>query len=173
MTIFYFDALAGAGKTRALARYADRIAQRGSKVLFVQPTKHLIDKTIADELEPLDPPYPCRAIHGDVTPNDTSVVAEIVGHFREAIPDEGEIVFITHAALMRVPYLHRKADWHLIMDEVPQADIFDEVRLPETHDLILPHLVFEPAGPVYGYLGERDADANHDDVVVSFDEEAA
>jgi len=51
MYIEFFDALAGAGKTRALARYADRLARRGQKVLFVQPTKHLIDKTIGVTLK--------------------------------------------------------------------------------------------------------------------------
>jgi superfamily II DNA or RNA helicase len=55
MTIKFLDSLAGSGKTRALARYADRLARRGHKVLFVQPTKHLIEKTIADELRPLAP----------------------------------------------------------------------------------------------------------------------
>src|SRR3954470_23484585 len=114
MYIECFDALAGAGKTRALARYADRLARRGHKVLFVQPTKHLIDKTIADELGPLDPPYRYRAIHGDADLEGT-VVGEIVAHFQSAAQDEGEVLFITHevlfithAAFFRVPFLQRK-----------------------------------------------------------------
>ncbi|TXN17199.1 hypothetical protein FV219_00805 [Methylobacterium sp. WL122] len=173
MTIYYFDALAGAGKTRALARYADRIARCGAKVLFVQPTKHLIDKTLADELLPLDPTYPCCALHGDAISDDTSVVAEIVEHFRGAEPDQGEVLLITHAALMRVPYLHKKGEWHLIMDEVPQVDEFEALPLPETHGLILPYLVFEAAGPVYGRLMERDVETVLDAEAVSFTDEAA
>lgn len=147
----YFDALAGAGKTRALARHADRIARRGQKVLFVQPTKHLVDKTIEDELQPLNPPYACRAVHGDAD-LDGSVVAEIVRHFQEADPAQGEVLFITHAALLRVPYLQQKDRWHLIMDEVPQADVFEEKNLTDTHELILPLLTLVPAGPIYGRL---------------------
>lgn len=162
MIIDYFDALAGAGKTRALARYADRSARRGLKVLIVQPTQHLIDKTLAEELLSLDPTYSCRAIHGGTIFNDTSVVAEIVQHFGAAEPGRGEVLFITHAALMRVPYLHRKADWHLIMDEVPQVDVFEELRLPDTRDLILPDLLFFPEGPVYGRLEARNAKADAD-----------
>jgi len=152
MCFYYFDALAGAGKTRALARYADRVARRGCKVLFVQPTKHLIDKTVEDELQPLDPLYSIRVLHGDVDLNGTSVVADIVRHFREADPEQGEVLFITHAALLRIPYFQGKANWHLIMDEVPQADMFEEWKLPETHNLILPHITLVPAGSVYGHL---------------------
>lgn len=156
MYIEFFDALAGAGKTRALARYADRLARRGQKVLMVQPTKHLIDTTIADELGPLDPPYRYRAIHGDANPAG-SVVGEIVAHFQAAAQDEGEVLFITHAAFFRVPFLQRKGDWVLIMDEVPQVDVFEEWNLPDTHDLILPLLTLEPGGPVYGRLSAGGA----------------
>src|SRR5215213_6064625 len=104
MYIEFFDALAGSGKTRALARYADRVARRGHKVLFVQPTKHLIEKTIAEELQPLDPSYPIRAIHGDTT---RVVVGDIVNHTRTTARDVGEILFITHAAFFRLPYIER------------------------------------------------------------------
>lgn len=93
MIIHYFDALAGAGKTRALALYTDRLAPRNQKVLFVQPTKHLIDKTIADELDVLDSNYPIRAIHGDTEPD--RVIAGIVQHFQNAQRGVGEALFIT------------------------------------------------------------------------------
>lgn len=162
MGYFYFDALAGAGKTRALARHADQIARCGSKILFVQPTKHLIERTVEDELRLLDPPYPLRAIHGDADLNG-SVVAEIVRHFEEAVPGQGEVLFITHAALLRVPFLWGKTHWHLIMDEVPQADVFEELNLPDTRDLLLPHLAFAPAGAIYGRLEAVRRDATSDE----------
>lgn len=152
MTIYYFDALAGAGKTRALARHADRLARRGRKALIVQPTMHLIDKTLSDELLSLNPAYPCRAIHSGTVLRGASAVGAIVAHFQDAEPSQGEVLLISHAALMRVPYLHRKADWHLIMDEVPQVDVFEDLPLPDTGHLILPHLDFLPEGPVYGRL---------------------
>jgi superfamily II DNA or RNA helicase len=163
MCFYYFDALAGAGKTRALARYADRIARRGCKVLILQPTKHLIDRTVEDELQPLDPPYPYRVLHGDADLDGTSVVAAIVRHFREADPERGEVLFVTHAAFLRVPYFEGKANWHLIMDEVPQADVFEEWRLPETRDLILPHLTLVPMGSVYGRLEAVRQDVTSDE----------
>ena len=156
MIMEYFDALAESGKTRASARYADRLARLNQKVLFVQPTKHLIDKTIADELKPLDPPYRYRAIHGDADLSG-SVVGDIVRHFQTTPQHEGEVLFITHAAFFRVPYIERKADWVLIMDEVPQVDVFEEWNLPDTHHLITPHLTLEPCGPAYGRLVMGDA----------------
>lgn len=152
MTIYYFDALAGAGKTRALALEADRLARRGRKVLFIQPTKHLITKTIEGELQPLDPAYPIRPIHGDT---DTAVIQEIVAHFRAA-GNGGEVLFITHAAFQRLPYVEKRNRWHLIMDEVPQVDVFKELNLPETHLLITPFLDLLPHNAAYGLLVEKE-----------------
>lgn len=155
MTILFFDALAGAGKTRALARYADRLARHGDKVLFIQPTKHLIDKTIQDELLPLDAPYPIKPIHGDTDLETNSVVRDLVAHFQQT-PPGGEILFATHAAFFRLPFIQNKGDWILIVDEVPQVDVFDEKNLPETHNLITPYLALVPEGPRYGSLVRRE-----------------
>jgi hypothetical protein len=152
-SIHYFNALAGAGKTRALARHTDRIARLGHKVLFVQPTKLLIDKTIADELLPLGPSYPIRAIHGDT--DSGGVIGEIVAHFQQA-RDGGEVLFITHAAFMRLPYIEKKSRWHLIMDEVPQVDVFLELNLPDTHHLITPFLDLLPWDAAYGRLVAKE-----------------
>jgi hypothetical protein len=151
-SIHYFNALAGAGKTRALARHTDRIARLGHKVLFVQPTKLLIDKTIADEM-PLDPSYPIRAIHGDT--DSAGVTEEIVAHFRQD-RDGGEVLFITHAAFMRLRHIEKKNRWHLIMDEVPQVDVFLELNLPDTHHLITPFLDLLPWDAAYGRLVAKE-----------------
>jgi hypothetical protein len=152
VTIDIFDALAGAGKTRSLVRYANRLARLGQKVLFVQPTMYLITKTIDDELLPLDPTYSFRPIHGDCVSKSESVIAKIVAHFQNIPADCGEIVFITHSAFLSLPYIERKADWTLIMDEVPQVDCFQELRLPDTHHLITPFLTLVPGGASYGLL---------------------
>jgi superfamily II DNA or RNA helicase len=152
MTIHIFNSPAGAGKTHALALSADRLARRGQKVLFIQPTIHLINKTIQEELIPLEPPYSLRAIHGDADLTTNSVVADIVIHFQNAVDGEGEVLFITHPAFLRVPYFERKDRWVLVMDEVPQVDVYDELTLTETHDLITPHLTLVAEGAVYGRL---------------------
>jgi hypothetical protein len=150
MTIHYFDALAGAGKTRALAHEAHRRASRGFKLLFTQPTKLLIDKTITDEFGPLVAKYPIRPIHGDTDP---SVISKIVAHIQQS-RDGGEVLFITQAAFMQLPYIEQKDRWHLIVDEVPQVDIHKELRLPETYRLITSHLELRPYNAAYGHLTE-------------------
>lgn len=152
MIIYELDTPAGSGKTRACARYADRLARGGQKVLFVQPTKHLITKTVAEELQPLDPTYSVTALHGDVGPKDASVISAVVAHFEDAVRDRGEVLFITHACFLRLPYIERKRDWFLVMDEVPQVDQFEELRLPDTHHFITPHLEIVPVGAIYARL---------------------
>lgn len=154
MSIHYFNALAGAGKTYALARHADRVARMGFKILFAQPSKLLITKTIEKEIVPLDPPYPVTPIHGDVT---DGVVAALVEHFQNAAPG-GEIVFATHAALLRLPYAENGKDWLLIVDEVPAVDVFEELKLPDTHTLLTDFLDLRPTGAAYGHLVAREGE---------------
>ena len=157
MSIHYLNALAGAGKTRALVHYANRLARKGLKTLIVQPTKDLIDKTVSDELEAIEPSYPVTRFHGGR--GSGFVVGAIVQHLRRAKPDQGEIVFITHEAFFRLPYIHRPGDWVLLFDEVPAVDVFDPYELPDTHSLITDHLALDARGPTYPRLRCRDEDA--------------
>ena len=56
MKINFCSAPSGSGKTRQLIESACRLAHKGKNVLFLQPTKELIDKTIEQELrEPFRP----------------------------------------------------------------------------------------------------------------------
>ena len=127
----YVDGLCGSAKTSKAARHAHRIALLGKKVLFVQPSIHLIKQTV-DDLAKLTPDVRFRAIHGE---NSNRVIADIIEHTKHTALD-GEILFITHSALMLLPYFHRKADWHVILDEIPQADWCAEFNIPHTHRLI-------------------------------------
>lgn len=155
MTVLrYFDALAGAGKTFALVREADRLARLGHKVLFVQPTRYLIDRTIDEEVAPLTPSYPVRAIHGGTNPD--KVVAETVRHFQAAEQGIGEVLFVTHTAFLRLPYVERRDRWHVLIDEVPTVDVYESLALPDTHDLLTPYLDLVPGGPAYGLLVTRE-----------------
>ena len=147
--IYYYDALAGAGKTHALAKKAHKLACFGRKVLFVQPSKLLINKTVREELEPLKPQYPITVYHGDTI--GRSVISSIIRRF-EAPQEGGEIVFITHAAFIRVPYFENASRWDLLIDEVLTVDAFDEYVIPETHALITDHLTLIPNGAFYGQL---------------------
>ena len=112
-------------------RRAHRLTRLGKKVLFVQPSIFLISQTL-DDLASLTPEVRFRAIHGETSDR---VIADIVDHTKHTALD-GEILFITHAALMLLPYFHRRQDWHVILDEVPQADWCAEFSIPDTHRLI-------------------------------------
>ena len=101
------------------------------RFLFVQPSIFLINQTLND-LASLMPEVRFRAIHGETS---TRVIADIVEHSKHTAQD-GEILFITHAALMLLPYLYRRQDWHVIMDEIPQADWCAEFSIADNHRLI-------------------------------------
>jgi hypothetical protein len=158
MILRYFSALAGAGKTRALAQTAHRLARDGDKVLFVQPSKLLIDNTVRDEIIPLKQTwlsnqqgYPVRPIHGDTA---DKVVTEIVRHVSAQRPG-GEILFITHQAFMRIPFFHERQRWILIFDETPSVDVFEELSVPNTHRLLTDGIEMIPGGAAWGQLVKR------------------
>lgn len=150
MAISYFDAPAGSGKTHVLVEHAHRMAQQGQKVLFVQPSRELISRTITETLEPLGPTYLHRAIYSDIHPG--AVVAGIAAHFRDTPRYQGEILFITHAAFLLLPFLERAGDWMVIVDEVLQVDVFESFNIPDTHTLITAALTFVPGASGYGRL---------------------
>jgi hypothetical protein len=153
MVIQYFDALAGAGKTRALSRYAIKLATAGERVLFVQPSKQLIKATIADEFRQAASTLSVRAIHGD---NSKQVTQEIIQHSKASRPGKGAVLFITHAAFMRLPYIESRHQWHVIFDEVPTVDLVDPFNVPETHRLITDALSFSPHDAAYGFFSARE-----------------
>jgi hypothetical protein len=131
LILYFVDGLCGSAKTYAALRHAHLLARLGKKVLFVQPSIFLINQTLAD-LASLTPQVRFRAIHGEIS---NRVIADIIDHTKHTAMD-GEILFITHSALMLLPYFHRRLEWHLILDEIPQADWCAEFNVPDTHRLI-------------------------------------
>ena len=140
LIIHYVDGPCGSAKTFAAIRHAHRLAQMGKKVLFVQPSIFLINETLKDfaNLMPQDVRH--RAIHGETS---NRVIADVVDHLTHTRLD-GEVLFITHSAFMRLPYMHRKQDWHVLVDEIPSADWCGEFTLPNTHALITDCFTIEP-----------------------------
>jgi hypothetical protein len=131
LTLYFVDGPCGCWKTSVAVRHAHRLARLGKKVLICQPSIFLISQTLTD-LASLTPEVRFRAIHGETSDR---VIADIVEHLKHTAQD-GEILFITHAALMLLPYVHRRQDWHVILDEIPQADWCAEFSISDTHRLI-------------------------------------
>ena len=75
------------------------------RFLFAQPSIFLISQTVND-LASLTPEVRFRAIHGETSDR---VIADIIDHTKHTSLD-GEILFLTHAAMVLLPYLHRRQD---------------------------------------------------------------
>src|SRR5271157_3975938 len=130
--IQYLCAICGAGKTRALARYAKHLALNGEKVLIVQKTIKLIKSTVCDEIGVT--PFSVTIFHCD--DNGTgNVSVRLSQHFKNA-GYGGEIVVTTHETFAHMPYFEDKAKWHVIVDEIPQIDDMECFNLSETHSII-------------------------------------
>jgi hypothetical protein len=140
MTEYYkVDGLCGSAKTYTALRYAITRAGLGLKFIIVQPTMSLIAETLKD-CASLDHQVPFRAIHGGTTGN---VVGDIIAHAKAAQPG-GELLFITHSAFMLLPYFDRRHLWHVIWDELPQADFCEELNVPNSHRLITDLIAVDP-----------------------------
>jgi len=153
MEIQFLDALAGAGKTRALSRYAIQLATAGGHVLFVQPSKQLIDATIRCEFRDAPRSISVMAIHGG---NTRQVVQAIIQNSKENAAGNGAVLFITHAAFLRLSYIENRHQWHLIFDEVPTVDVPDPFNIAETHRMITDAVCFSPHDAAYGVITARE-----------------
>jgi hypothetical protein len=153
--IQYCSAPCGSGKTYQLIKAACRIANRGEIVLFVQPTKELIDKTIAEQLLPRSSPPPYQTFYGSSTGN--SVARRITEHL-ENPPDGGHIVFATHQVLPFVVFWPNQSQLHVFIDEELQVVRHGSFQIPETHGLLTKHIDLEPHDTIYGRVQAIDPD---------------
>ena len=151
--IRFVSAPCGAGKTHQLIKRASKLAHAGERVLLVQPTRELINKTVTDELlaRPRPPRY--HVYHGDTAPG--AVASAVTKHFNDA-EAEGQIVFITHAVMPFVPFWANKRDWHVLVDEEFQVLRHKCHQLPHTHPIITDHIELEPYNSIYGRMVVRD-----------------
>lgn len=103
-TIYTVDALAGAGKTHGACVWSLEQARKDRKVVIVQPSKELIKQTrqTLAELECDD--VKVTEITSRTQPG--KVTAALIDHVKHAPDDVGEILLITHAAFIDLPYWH-------------------------------------------------------------------
>lgn len=142
MTSYQFvNSLAGAGKTYAACRWAVEMAERGHKIVIAQPSRVLIAQTL-DDLKSIANDIPVTAIYSedDSVPFKRESVRGKIMEYLKSSPDHGQILLITQAALMTLPYFHRPDQWTLIVDEIPQVDAVWSYKIADTHNLITDHL---------------------------------
>src|SRR3978361_705790 len=109
--IYTVDALAGAGKTYSAIDFALLAAGQGRKIAIAQPSKELIRQSYNDAVLRNTKGVRIRRIDSEQFCFKTK--STIVQHLKESEDGVGEILFITHAALLGVPYWHRRDRWEL------------------------------------------------------------
>ena len=119
--MYSVDTIAGGGKTFAAIEFVAKRVAQGRKYIIAQPSQHLINMSLAD-LRKQYPNLIALAIHAGTYPD--GVTSAIIKHMKNAAQREsGEVLFITHAALERLPDYARKygltKHWYLIVDEAP------------------------------------------------------
>ena len=130
----------GSGKTEAAVDYCGLGTTQGEKFIIAQPRIELIDQTLA-RFKELFPHIKCRAIHGG---NCEKVAIEIGSHTEDYVG--GQVLLITHAALMQNYHIHQQQEWHLIIDEMPSA-IWDSTLRLADHPDFLRMIGAEPVAP--------------------------
>jgi hypothetical protein len=154
MEIAYSSAPSGAGKTSQIIRRACQLAHEHKRVLILAPTKELIAKTVAEELnrQPGVPQY--HVFHQD-TVGGSSVASEITRFFNSA-EDAGQIVLATHQVFPYIPHIANKGDWGVVVDEEFQILRYNCHQIPQTHALITDHIELVPYDSIYSRVLVRD-----------------
>lgn len=128
-----FSAPCGAGKTtRVINHIANNLLLKNW--LYVGPTIRLL-KQMEAGLRQRD--VLCTIISSETDPK--SVGSKIVTFLKSA-PNNGTVLLITWHAYERLPYFHRRDDWQIFIDEVPQVDRAFPLMLPNNPEFIRDNL---------------------------------
>jgi hypothetical protein len=151
--VWYCSAPCGSGKTHQITNRVFNSIKGDTRVFIAQPTKQLIDKTVAESLTSRlwHPDY--KIFHGDRVGARKSVAGELVDYLKV---DPAPVLFVTHSLIPIVPYWHRKSEYDLIIDEELQVIKRFSFTVPETHWLVTALLQIEPLGPIYGRVLVQD-----------------
>jgi hypothetical protein len=74
---------------------ACELAKQHKKVLLIQPTRELIDKTVNEELLARPDPPNYRVIHGGTVSADRSVALELANYFKSS--DDGGLIVLSRS----------------------------------------------------------------------------
>jgi hypothetical protein len=151
--ISYSSAPCGSGKTHQIANRARDLAERFEKVIILQPTRDLLEKTAAEELDQ----FPCTIFHRGTVEGP---VAKALADYVAEVPDDiREVVMATHQVLPYIKNFANKEKWHVFIDEALQVVRYDKHEIPQTHDLITRYLTVRSVNSVYGRVRLIDGDA--------------
>jgi len=135
---YYVSAPAGSGKTYSAIRHAVDKARLGEKVIIAQPSKQCISewhpKTKEYAEESKSAPVPVFRFDGDVC-GYGETLSSILEHMEDPAKG-GEVMFITHSALLMITDWPNPSNWHLIVDEIPAPDKFFDKVLTVNHGFL-------------------------------------
>ncbi len=133
----FVSAPCSTGKTRAACKY---IATHHTKTncLYVAPSLKLLNET-ACQIENIG--IKATVISSETHPKRVkSAVIELLN----SSLDCGHVLLITWNCYVDLPYFNRKADWEIIIDEVPQLDRFYRLMLPHNYEFLTDQLKVFP-----------------------------
>jgi hypothetical protein len=154
LRIKYCSAPCGSGKTKKIVERACELVREQNRVLILQPTRELIDRTVKDELQARAGPTPVRVFHRGAIGGDAKLSKALADYIQNP-PDTPEIVFATHQVLPHIKHFATKGEWHLLVDEGLQAVRYQQHRIPRTHKLITDHLDVSQVSAIYGRVSVR------------------
>lgn len=146
--IYYVPACPGAGKTYAAQTLIRDWCHLDRKVIVVQPTIKLIDDT-AKKMRERFPGLVIRKFHYECV---TGSVAGALETYLKSPDIKGHVIFTTTATFEFMQYFHRKGDWYLVIDEVPNAAPVVELAVADEHRILTEHITAESIGPKYAKL---------------------
>jgi hypothetical protein len=152
--IKYCAASCGSGKTHQTINRACELVRTHNRVLILQPTRELIDRTVREELQSR-PNSPRVWVFHRGTVGDGNVSKALADYVREA-PDIPEIVLATHQVLPHIKLFANKNEWHVLIDEALQVVRYQQHRIPQTHSLLTDHLDVIEVNAIYGRVTVRD-----------------
>src|ERR1700730_9851663 len=127
--INYCSAPCGSGKTYQLVKSACHFANSGETVLFLQPTKELIDKTIDEQLSRLSSPPLYEKFYGG---SKGHFVARELTEYLKSPMDGEHIIFATHQVIQFVPFWPNQNRLHVFIDEELQVVKHGYFHIPNT-----------------------------------------
>lgn len=150
--ILLTSAPTGAGKTHACVKQIIKMIEAGETVILAQPTKALNEQT-RTALHSIDATLTVEMINGDSV--DKGVALTLASHLKQP-PDKPHVIITTAESFNRLPFIANARNYHLIIDEIPNAFISVSIPIPHHHRLITDLLSVEPVGPSYSRINVTD-----------------
>lgn len=150
---YYVGALASSGKTYQALNYAVKRAHYDhQKTVIVLKSKLLMT-------EALETAIAFKRKHGsfvDITAINSDhlvidqdgnpyscVNAAIIDYLKNSQNRIGEVLLITEAAFLQLPYWPKRWNWHCICDEIPNVTPAHTLNIPDNHKMLTKHLDLE------------------------------